>query len=266
MVKRPIGLLKRIFHRRNRKWRPYLAIAVLVLAAYPFYSAATVSTPVLFFQTTQIKTGTTHGYTITNQTGTYFVPEFLSVGFTVVANFTANGAISVNNPVDVSLIIFGVNTSEPLFLKNFGAVGFTNARNGGIYGKYGDANLTAITESFTLPNGTVISSRIIYTSRATFYWFQSGPTWLYLAPPAKAFVGVPNSGIQIGDPIATISDVSDTLAVNSNESVLRLTYVLVGFSVLMLQPILEAVLLQDETRRGRSEQLQSQSEPVQRAK
>ena len=218
-------------------------------------------------QTTQLKTGSTTGYTITNRTGTYNVPESLSIAFTVIVNFTARGSISVNNPVDVSLIIFGVNTSMTSFLKNFGAVGFTDARNEGIYGRTGDANLTATTATLTLPNGTLIASGTFYTTHSTFYWFQAGPSWLYLAPPVRAFVGVPNFGIQVGDPIVTISDVSDTLAVNSNDSVLRLTYILVGFSVLMLQPILEAILLEDGTHPRSSGSPQPQAEQTpQRAK
>ncbi|MDG6954886.1 MAG: hypothetical protein JRN33_07915 [Nitrososphaerota archaeon] len=266
MVKRPIGVLKRIFHRRSRRWRPYLAGLVLLAALVPFTYAFEVSTPTIFIQTTQLKTGTTHGYTLTNQTGTYNVPESFSVAFTIVMNFTARGAISVNNPVDVGVAIFGVNTSEALFLKNFGAVGFTDARNGGIYGRTGDFNLTAATARLTLSNGSSIFGGTVYIGHATLYWFQAGPTWVYLAPPVKAFVGVPNSGIQIGDPAITISDVSDTLAVNSNDSVLRLTWILVGFSVLMLQPILEAILLQDEAQRSHGGEAQSIQEVPHRVK
>lgn len=110
--------------------------------------------------------------------------------------------------------------------------------------------------------------RILDTYKASFMfiWKQSGPDWLYLSPPTSGGAGLPTRAIQVGDLTIVISDVSDTLSVDSNSSTLFLTWVLVGFSVLMLQPILEAILLQEESPHRSSGQPQVQPESVQRAK
>lgn len=72
----------------------------------------------------------------------------------------------------------------------------------------------------------------------------AGGIWEYIHPHD---VHIRYDSVEVGDPLFIVSDVSDTLSIATNDSTLFLTWILVGFSVLMLQPILEAILLQEET-------------------
>ena len=84
-----------------------------------------------------------------------------------------------------------------------------------------------------LPDGT-------YIGTWTLVWRVETDTYSFLIPNATNWeikVG-PNSGTQ---PILHISGIADTYTWRFNVETKKFTFILIGFSVLMLQPIVEAI-------------------------
>lgn len=160
-----------------------------------------------------------------------------TIQFYAIMNFTTTGSFSVGNPIHVQLTI--VNSSVPYLLNYIGVFSLTGAYNvpivynlqGGVAPAY--FNLTQINQ---VGNGT-------YYAEGNFIWYQSINAHTMWAAPFNQWNGVfdisywQNVGIDILD----ISPVSDSLTVNSNHVVEQLTWVLVGFAVIALQPILNAL-------------------------
>jgi len=96
-----------------------------------------------------------------------------------------------------------------------------------------------------------------YEADGTVVWLHEGPTWVYLLPTGSGGLLIVNAvDVQRGDPALQIASVSDTLSVGNTVIEHILTWVLVGFSVLMLQPIFEALLVKEN-----APQQQAQAKP-----
>lgn len=78
-----------------------------------------------------------------------------------------------------------------------------------------------------------------YTADATVVWIVAGPTWPYFLPVTPNTLVVRFADVEQGDPTINIASFSD---VNIAITETKLTIFLLGFSVLMLQPIFEALL------------------------
>jgi hypothetical protein len=84
-----------------------------------------------------------------------------------------------------------------------------------------------------------------FEADADIKWLQDGASWAYLLPnpPANRLVKYPD--VEFGVSAITVASVSDTLSVRNNVATLTLTWIAIGFSVLLTQPIFEALLLKD---------------------
>lgn len=245
------GQKVRRLHRIDRRWKPLLAIFILVGSGLTFYHAFTVP----------CNCGITVGEAkeVSNPAGALIAPNgsmipYPAVNWNLAVNFSAKGALSANNQISVTADVFNVviNATNQNLTRYFDKIGFTGSRLPG---------MTDDGEAY-LPLKYI--GKGIYQASGTLVWPESGPTWPYLHIRGPLYVATLES-FESGTPLLTISSISNTLSLHTNETSLFLTWVLVGFSILMLQPILEAILIQEDGQ-SKSDQTQAQSEPALRAK
>jgi len=162
--------------------------------------------------------------------------EIPTLTATISYNFTAKGTFSAENPITVSVSISNVNTTN--LLQYYWTLGF--------FGSVFNSSVPQYVKPGEEVPGYVVLTRGsngTYVGTATLVWHVESDVYTFLVPLPRLFsfsfkVG-PNSG---QDPTMHISSSSDTFNWKFNELTTRLTLVLVGFSFLMLQPIVEALL------------------------
>jgi hypothetical protein len=159
----------------------------------------------------------------------------------IQALFTATGAFSVNNPIHVHATLLNVNITN--FLDYYFALSFTDAYDTSVVQSQtetpvsGHLNLTA----------SQTSRGMGYVADGTLVWLCDGPTWpmIIMNPNPSISPVLSSPSVQVGNPILTISSISDTLSIQGSLVEQRLTWILVGFSILMLQPIFEALFVKE---------------------
>lgn len=156
------------------------------------------------------------------------------ITFSLSLNFSTTGVFSAENPVHVHAIINNANVSD--LTAHLGAISFTNA--------YGISESPVI--SGTPSYGYVVLSQSKngeYVADGDLIWHQSETCYIIPLPPFQGVIRSANLDKQQlgGEPVLYISSVSDTLSFRSNHTMEQLTYAVIGFSVIMLQPILSAI-------------------------
>lgn len=168
-----------------------------------------------------------------NENGKIWPNPFPAYSVHFIFKLTTVGSVSMSNAVNVSVQISQIsmtNVSTAEFLQYYDGVGFTGAYDP-----------TTITGNNPQAGEIYVHSDGggNYSGAGQVVWLQSGPTFPYLVPNGKYYVNY--DSFRNFSAAFNISGESDTLAIQSSLNDQRLTYVLIGFSVLMLQPILEAV-------------------------
>jgi hypothetical protein len=160
-----------------------------------------------------------------------------NVNVTLNFLFTAQGSLSVNNPVTVYVTITDANVSN--LLQYYGWIALTGAYDPSTVGNSKQAPNIAfipITASST-PNEYTASGKIV--------WLEEGSTWPYLIPAYGGRIIVTQPAVEVGTPVATIESVSDTLSVQMSIREEQLSWVLVGIGILAFQPIIATFILKD---------------------
>jgi hypothetical protein len=165
-------------------------------------------------------------------------PLFFDAGF----NFTAPGSLSVNNPITVHVQIWNVNNTA--FSTDYLAAVFT-----GCFPLQDDWAVEGSLNSCLIPLHFVgvTNHGALYAGTGTEKWLDSGPSYLWLRPTNASFL--PNNLNLLGQyeqPVVTIQPVADTLSAAFDLNTLRLTYILIGLSILTLIPVLDAVVTPDK--------------------
>lgn len=175
------------------------------------------------------------------QRGTYrsnlYPNKAPAVEFECESTFTAVGAFSVNNPINVKLTLKNLNITD--FLDYYCGVSFTNA--------------------YAHPlNEAVMSTLIVYledngdgtySGESDAVWLVEGHTYLattIINPEGTHFT---NDVFENADSPLSISGVSDTLSIKFTQSTSKLEYQIWSVSILVLQPILEAILLKEKKKK-----------------
>ena len=153
------------------------------------------------------------------------------ISFNFVANFSTVGTFSAENPIHVQAIINNVNVSN--FLDYVGSITFAGAFNAS--GLVFVNNVTSASYLMLSQSGNGE-----YVAEGDLVWHSSMTTYLVIIAPFQTMFMYPLEHNPI-NPILSISSVSDTLSFQSNQLTTQLTYVLIGFSVLTLQPVLNAL-------------------------
>ena len=148
---------------------------------------------------------------------------------------TASGALSVNNPVTVRAIVTDANVTD--LLRYYNAISFT------------DAYQTDGSQNAKIPLKANPSTTGEYDADGTIIWLIEGPTWVIFLPNTEKNIVANRADVTKGDAVAQIASIGDTLSIQNSVTEQRLTWVLVGFSVLMLQPILEALFLKENPKK-----------------
>jgi len=153
-----------------------------------------------------------------------------AVAFDSIFLFSAEGALSVNNPVHVHAVFTNTNISD--FLQYYTGIGLTDAYDLSAKDQSGFPVLAELPFKANAQGGYDVDGDVV--------WSYEGGTWAFLLPNLPSF-SVRYTDVEIGMPVTIISSVSDTLSVENNVTTQKLTWILIGFSFLMLQPILEAL-------------------------
>ncbi len=154
------------------------------------------------------------------------------------ATMTATGSFSVNNPVTITFEITYVNITN--FLTYYNGVTFNGAYPYPLNSTNGE--YTATLRFKDTGNGT-------YTAEGKVVWLIEGPTAPIILPNTNAQISVMSSQQPTSTTaMLTISSVSDTLAFKSSEYSVKLTWLIGSFSILLLEPLFEAIFVKE--RRG----------------
>jgi hypothetical protein len=197
---------------------------------WPAYEVTQVNTKSLFVPVRQ--------HIIRNYTNNTGFTLKLDVQFFV--NFTAKGSLSVNNPISVSATVVSNDTN---FMDDYHCLGFTNAYNAS----------NEVQFSCLLFNSLGNDE---YSAEGSLVWLVEGPSWVVIAP--KGNILLTKEQTNLGDPTVYISGVSDTLSITSSENNERLTWVLVAFSFLSLQFLIEALVVRDNPEKIAPAQVKSE--------
>ncbi len=183
-------------------------------------------------------TGMVH-YTPYVQTRTFPSPNssIPTITATFAYYFTARGSFSADNPITVSVIISDVNTTN--LLQYYGELGFWGSVLYSSKSQYiGGEEQNGYIFLKQAPDGS-------YRGTATLIWPIESVVFTYLLPVPALFsssvsIGAPNNSTQSVSTL-TISSSQDTFNWQFDDLATKLTLIVIAFSLLMLQPILEAV-------------------------
>lgn len=164
----------------------------------------------------------------------------LYLNATLDVNFTATGSLSVNNPVSVAA---RVTSNDTNFMDHYLCLGFTNSYNASNKVQFSCLTFTSLGNNK-------------YSAAGSLVWLVEGPSWSVIAPRGNFALTTAQSNV--GDPAIYISGVSDTLSIASSENNERLTWVLVAFSILSAQSIIEAIWVRDKTEKTAPEPAKSE--------
>jgi hypothetical protein len=160
-----------------------------------------------------------------------------SMNYTLAATYTFEGTLSVNNPIHVRVVLLNSNLTVDKAVQYYPYLGYT-----------GSINADAVNEKSDVPFGSRLDWKMnatgAYVAENDLIWTTEGPSWSFFVPSGKVAVRYPD--VEKGMPSITVTGLSDTLNVKNNEITQRLTWIAAGFSILLLQPILEALLLKDD--------------------
>ena len=152
---------------------------------------------------------------------------------TLYSSFTAKGVFSAENPIRIHCLL-DANRSDFLhYYRGISFLGatFTNGTSQGVF-----LSLTQAGNGEYQANGT-----LQWATETDVYWFlvpQPNYFTTFLLGPHSNTTSV----------ILYVSPVQDTLTMKFNDITERLTYVVIAFSVIVLQPILEALLVDDRKK------------------
>lgn len=167
----------------------------------------------------------------------HIYPNTPPISYRFELTFTATGTFSVNNPVHVKVILKNMNISN--FLDYFCGVTFTNAYTYPIeYHEDFPMNSVII---YLKNNGDGT-----YSGQGDVVWLVEGSTYISEVINNPLGHTVPISMYENASSVLTISSVSDTLTLHFTASTARLAWQIGSFSIIVLQPVFEAILLKDK--------------------
>ena len=171
-------------------------------------------------------------------------PDGTAVAFSISFNFSTVGTFSAENPVHLSTLINHVNISD--FTTHVGAITLTNAFNTNEQHVFGNIPAFGFISLKQANDGD-------YVAEGDFIWHQSETCYIMPIPPFQGALKFNETNVKqlVGQPVLYISPVSDTLSLRSNYTMEKLTYSFLGFSIIMLQPVIN-VLFPDPLARQRN--------------
>ncbi|HZW57439.1 MAG TPA: hypothetical protein VFF30_14215 [Nitrososphaerales archaeon] len=173
------------------------------------------------------------------------MPKNESIHIYENVTFTTTTTFSVNNEIYVYVRVTNPNVSN--FLTYFCCVGFTGASF--------TPNVMKAHPSEPKGAGGYLTLKQVssngFDANGTLIWYTSGDTYINFfqfvndQPQIETLQQIESGNLAF----LTISDESVTLSVQFNQIATRLTYVLVAFSVIALEPPVENLILWSSVKR-----------------
>jgi len=160
-----------------------------------------------------------------------------AIQFEYEVTFSAVGAFSVNNPINVKVTLKDLNITN--FLDYFCGVSFSDA-----YAYPLDEEDVTAVIVYLEDNGDGT-----YSGECDVVWLVEGPTHMVETINNPEGYHFTKDIFEDVDSPLLISGVSDTLSIKFTKSTSKLEYQIWSFSILVLQPILEAILLKEEKKK-----------------
>lgn len=157
---------------------------------------------------------------------------FPVINVTMSIFFTTQGSLSVNNPVHVRVVV--LDSSIPNLLDYYNRMAFTDAYAANAVNDKSD--IPPFSSIYFAANATGV-----LIAEGDIKWIHEGPSWPFFLPKGRDVV-VRYPDVEKGMYAALVSPLSDTLTIQNAIITTRLTFILIGFSFLAVQPILEAIL------------------------
>ncbi|MBN1245231.1 hypothetical protein JXA31_06525 [Candidatus Bathyarchaeota archaeon] len=169
----------------------------------------------------------------------YHLSGYPSVHFDQDIIFSAIGSFSVNNPVHVKILISNVNVTD--FLSYYDSVTFTNGYPNPI--EWDSQYVTPFPMKIKLEKDTTNTAYFI--GEGDLVWLTEGPTYCLLYPNTDQYFNIPYTNITESKSVITITGVSDTLSTHFSEATAKIAWQIGSFSIIILQPVFEAILLKE---------------------
>lgn len=230
-------------------WGVLFILVWLVIPLGWFYTAPSVEFPVSLYGGTRLST---------YPTVTYYMD----------VTFKADGSFSVGNPVHVNVVLTRPNNTR--FLSSYCCATLTGALNIPPTMGVGNAKNTVFADRIYLtayPNGSYIGSADIKFVEAGGQDISlipppnlSNPAQIILEPGFKGGIPYPYN---LSKPTSTIvvSDSSATLGIDTTRFVAKISILVGTFSIILLQPVLEAILIPKSSRNQSTETNTQDSRP-----
>lgn len=155
--------------------------------------------------------------TVVHQEGLAGNPSFSAL---VTSTFRATGSLSAGNDINVQVTVS--NVSIPNLLRYYCCLGYIIATTGGAGNQI---PLKQVGDNY------VGSGTLRFDTASDIYWWFVPQSYTY----------VPLGSLTNKSLVIQIGDISQTLAWHYGEQATRLGWIVVAFSILLLQPLLEAV-------------------------
>lgn len=168
----------------------------------------------------------------------------IPITFSLILHFSTLGSFSAENPVHVNATITNANVSD--LMSHIGAITFTNAFNADYET---NLNIDNVVVYGYIPLSQ--SGEGKYVADGDLIWHQTETCYLIALPPFQdALKSVNLEQQNLGEePFLFISPVSDILSIRSNHTIEQLTYVLLGFSVIMLHSVFSSLIPDKATKK-----------------
>jgi hypothetical protein len=161
-------------------------------------------------------------------------PDIPDINATISYKFVSKGSFSAQNPIVVTVTVRDV--SVPDLLQYYQAVGF--------FGSVFNTDAPVIVDPNVEMAGSIPLSKQsdgTYSGTWTLIWRVESDTWAFLIPQSQYQWQMKVGPSSDESPVLHISGIADTTTWKFNEATTRFTIILLGFSVLMLQPIFESI-------------------------
>jgi len=208
-------------------WTRKRRINAAVLVAWLVFLGLILQIPLSYYGSQVFQTEYTGGGFFTD----FQLSSYPSLTFNYTVTFSTVGTFSAYDLIQFNAVVYNVN--NPTALSEYYKVAqFTNAS----WIEYGsDGNLS-------------LGSGGRYYATGEIAFAEGGNTWFFLGPYHVGPLVNPEAKAELAKtpPTLTISPVSDSLTVAFNEAAIRYALIIGSFSILLLQPIIEGIVLREK--------------------
>lgn len=165
-------------------------------------------------------------------------PLIPTIKGTISYKFSAEGSVSALNPITVTVTISDVNNSD--LSQYYQAIGFY----GSIFNSNSPTNSTSNSSTLQMPGFVKFSKQPdgTYNGTGNLIWRTDSEVYTFLIPQPW-YTWQLKAGPQNGEkPITHISGIADTQSWKDGEQTIRFSLIAGGFTVLLLQPVVEAII------------------------